>query len=112
VVPHSHSGDISYSNESLNIETVDSFLDLVKVAFLIDLGEGHMDNYHFVDGPEDVSIDLFSDLFQGDLFNLSSKYEIQEIISERSIFFQKSMHPPRIYLDSYKLRGPPLHTIG
>jgi len=112
VVPHSHRGDVSYSNEAVNFESADSFLDIVKIAFLVDLGEGHMDNYHSSDGLADYSFDFTIDLFQQIPNCLLSTIELDDVVIEKQIFFRESMHPPRIHLDTYTLRGPPSYTIG
>lgn len=45
IIPHQHANDVEDIDQSQSFEEADSFLDYVKLLFLTDLGEGHMETF-------------------------------------------------------------------
>lgn len=107
LIPHYHAGDSYISEDLPSFETSETFLDYVKVMFLTDLGEGHMDHFSSDDGPVDILLDfdfMQSPILTGAVVNiLSPKSEVYT----NEVYYTSS-DPPEHYRTQYYLRGPPI----
>ena len=107
VIPHYHSGDMLVTEEQPSFETSNSILDYVKVMFLSDLGDGHMDHFSSDNGPGDVVLefDFMQSLFIPNS-GLIFQYSNSEFSSED--IYYAGPAPPDLYLIQKHLRGPPI----
>lgn len=106
LVPHQHESDL-YINEKEEILDSNSVIDIIKIAFLNDLGIGHLDN--FESSQSDLSFDdvntspdySFQSVSEFEI-QISYRIEIKNDICKDVIIPNQSLLQEKI-----KLRGPP-----
>ena len=112
LVLHSHKGEI-VSQDEHNFEIADSFTDWVKVLFLVDQGEGHLDNFESADGSIDMSAVLTVSSIDIEKFVFISTELFTDIEHKDPILIGNSLDPPDSHLIKVTaLRGPPSSALG
>ena len=112
LVLHSHKGEV-VSQDEINFELADSFTDWVKVLFLVDQGEGHLDNFESADGSIDMSAVLTVSSIDIEKFVAISTELFTDIEHKDPILIRNSLDPPDSHLIKVTaLRGPPSSFLG
>lgn len=101
VLPHEHHSELKATEHEVQHETAHSLLDFLKLAFHMDQGEGHLEDYktsstvyfHFDAVVSAVIVPSFEPVLS---YSLSTpQYTTQTKI------------PPRYFCSSLRFRGPP-----
>lgn len=101
VMAHQHHSELDYNEHIEAHESATSFLDFIKLAFHVDLGEDHLEDYEVVQQAE-----LNFDLFVTTVLDISFDLENTTSGSQQLFVFQEKLHSQ--YLSRHlSLRGPP-----
>ena len=112
LVLHSHKGEV-ISQDETNFELANSFADWVKVLFLVDQGEGHLDYFESADGSMDMSKVFIVSSIKIEKFTSISIELFSDIEPKEPILFRNSLDPPDSHLILVTaLRGPPFIFLG
>jgi hypothetical protein len=60
MVPHNHIGDSFDQSSKTTFSEAESIIDYIKIAFLVDLGDGHLDSFE-----------------QGEKYDFNSEFQIE-----------------------------------
>ena len=112
LVLHSHKGEVT-SQDEINFEIADSFTDWVKVLFLVDQGEGHLDYFESADGSIDMSTLFIISAIETEKFASISTELFRDVEPKEPIIIRNSLDPPDSHLNPVTvLRGPPNSFLG
>lgn len=110
LVPHNHHGEVA-TNDMVSYTNADSVLDWVKIMFLVDQGEGHLD--HFENGNDNLNVSHFTVVYTPLGLHTSKLIPLDGKSVNRENTFIISSAPPDSYLKKViGLRGPPICNIG
>jgi hypothetical protein len=110
IIPHQHSSDLDNSATNEAYADADGLVDYIKLMFLTDLGEGHMETYDQGKGI-DLNVDFHVE-FTPDFAILIDKLTIKSLSNNN---FASSINHTydipilrRYFLSNIDFRGPPL----
>ena len=101
VLPHEHHSELKSTEHEVQLETAISLLDFIKLAFHMDQGEGHLEDYQ---ASSTVHFNL--DAVMSALVVPSFEPVLNYSLSTPRYTAQNEI-PPRYFSSSLRFRGPP-----
>ena len=110
VIPHKHANELGNTTENEVYSEADGIVDYIKLMFLTDLGEGHMEVF---DQSRDVDLNVdFQFDFTPNVAVFTDKLCFNNLDKDNFVYITNyNDQPPiirRYFLSNIDFRGPPL----